>query len=459
MQPKSTLRAAMLGSYLLAFLYVCAFWFSPYRVSGYWQFIFVVCFLVAGEALARVLERSKSCIARICTLTPDEVPASPKPYPKEAIFWAICILGIGISIVLTMLFISARPAFWQWNAVREKGLVASYGYLAMHAMAVYWVVCRFGWLCRGKTSEWFAVDACNALVFFPFGCFFLRIKLFWQGVYRFCKGQFTAKLEKKPAITTAIVLGVCVFFFVAALNLLRASDAVFAEFLSKFCIDVSLNFSSEWYEFWMKFLFSLPVGAYFFGLFARCMQRKQISSALESALVTPLQASEKLRVVSPRTLTAVLCCFIGLYLLYFGVQAEYYLSAFWGDLPERFTFSEYARQGFFELCKLMTLNFALLLGVAKVSEVPLRKAKCLRVAAYTLLGASLLFAATAMAKLLLYIGAYGFTDLRLLSAWAILVLVVAVMLAIQTIHRAQPVAHKLIYFAAATFTLLCILAV
>ncbi len=35
----------------------------------------------------------------------------------------------------------------------------------------------------------------------------------------------------------------------------------------------------------------------------------------------------------------------------------------------------------------------------------------------------------------------------------------AVVFALQTLHRAQPVVHKLIYVAAATFTLLCFLGV
>ncbi len=468
--PLLLLRATLLGSYLLAFLYVCSFLFAPYKTHGYWELAFVVCFLLAGELLARALAKSKRRLCPSAILpaeelpdrwslaTPSAAPAAPLPYPKEATFWAICALGIGIAFALQTYFIDARPAFWQWNDRYSRGTILIYASAVLHGMAAYWVVCRFGWLCRGKTGGWLVADVCNALIFFPFGSFFLRLKLFWQGVCRLCKQRFTTKLEKKPAVTTIIILGVFAFFFVAALDLLRASDAIFADFLSQFCISFSLTFSSEWYEFWMKFFISLPVGAYFFGLLARCMQRKQTPSALESALATPLQAGEKLRVVSPRTLAAALCCFIGLYLLYFGVQAEYYLSAFWGDLPARVTFSEYARQGFFELCKLMALNFALLFCAAKVSKTPLRQAKALRAAAYALLAASLLFAATAMAKLLLYIRVYGFTDLRLLSAWAILVLVVAAVLAIQTIRKAQPVAAKIIYFAAASFTLLCLLA-
>lgn len=440
MQPKSILHAAWVGSYPLAFLYINNI-LSAGTKNGVSVLVFVLCFLLAGEALAWALECSESR----CT-----------SYPREAIFWAICAIGIALAFVLHDQFGIMRPLFWDWN--RGRGLILFYGELCLHLIAAYWVVCRFGWLCRGKTGGWLVVDACNALVFFPFGSFFLRVKLFWQGVYHLCKRHLSAKIEKKPAAITAIILGVFCLFFSAALGLLRQSDAVFAAFLSQFHFDFTLTFSFEWNEFWVKLLLSLPVGAYFFGLFSRCMQLRQAPSAFERELAAPLRAAHQLRVVSPRALTAVLCCFIGLYLLYFGVQAEYYLSAFWGDLPAAFTFSEYARKGFFELCKLMALNFALLFCVAKVSKTPLRQHKGLRIAGYGLLITSLFFAATALAKLVLYIDAYGFTDLRLLSAWGISVLVVAVVLAMQTMHHAQPVVAKLTYFAAGSFTLLCLLA-
>ncbi len=440
MRSKSILHAALLGSYPLAFLYINNFLCAATK-NGVSMLVFVLCFFLAGEALAWALERSK----RIAT-----------SYPREAIFWAICAIGAALALVLHDCFGVMRPLFWDWN--RDRGLVLFYGELWLHLIAAYWVVCRFGWLCRTKTSGWLVVDVCNALIFFPFGSFFLRMKLFWQGVYCLCKQHFSAKTEKKSGVTTLVILDGFVLLFLLAVNLLRASDAVFAAFLSQFHFDFILAFSFEWNEFWIKLCLSLPVGAYFFGLFARSMQARQAPSAFERELAAPLRAAHQLRVVSPSALTAVLACFIGLYLLYFGVQAEYYLSAFWGDLPAAFTFSEYARKGFFELCKLMTLNFALLFCVAKVSHIPLRKHKGLRIAGYGLLMTSLLFAATALAKLLLYIDAYGFTDLRLLSAWAIVVLVVAVVLAMQTMHRARPVVAKLTYLAAGSFTLLCLLA-
>ncbi len=439
------LVGTMVGSYLLGFLYLESFLFATYRTHGYWELGFTLCFFAAGELLARTLAKSEGCTATM-------------PAPKEHYFWMACAITIGIASALDTYFIDARPAFWQWNDRYSAGTILIYGNFILHALAAYWVVCRFGWLCRGKTGAWIVVDSCNALIFLPFGSFFVRFKLFWQGVYYSCKQYLAPKCKQKPSVAACLILGVFVAFFWVALSLLQASDTVFAAFLRQFQFNFSWELSTEWGEFLLKFCLSLPVGAYLFGLFSRCMQAKQTPTALEREVTPLLHAAQKLRVLAPATLTAVLGCFIGLYLLYFGVQAEHYLSAFWGNLPERFTFSEYARQGFFELCKLMTLNFMLLGIIAKVSTRPLRSCKGLRAAGYGLLGISLLFAATALAKLILYIKIFGFTDLRLLSIWGITVLVVAVLFAMQTLHKAQPIAHKLIYFAAASFSLLCLLA-
>ncbi len=174
---------------------------------------------------------------------------------------------------------------------------------------------------------------------------------------------------------------------------------------------------------------------------------------------TCIAKSAQWRILSPAVLAALLGGFVLLYALYFGVQLEYFLGAFWGELPAHFTFSEYARKGYFELCQLMTLNFTVLALAAKCSTVPLRKTKALKTAAVVLLISSLLFAATAFAKLGLYISAYGITELRMLSCWGVSVLCVAVALALASIHRARPVFAKLMYVACASFTVLCFLCV
>ena len=116
-----------------------------------------------------------------------------------------------------------------------------------------------------------------------------------------------------------------------------------------------------------------------------------------------------------------------LYLLFFVSQREYYLSAFTGKLPEGAVFASYARNGFFNLCAVATVNALLLLALSLLTKKRMDGSRGLpeRVGGILLSLATLLLITTAMAKLVMYISVYGFSLLRLLAAWAMLLLAVA----------------------------------
>ena len=71
---------------------------------------------------------------------------------------------------------------------------------------------------------------------------------------------------------------------------------------------------------------------------------------------------------APRStvLTALLVLCV-VYLLFISMQAKYLFGAFWGALPEGFSYSEYARQGFFELCRVAAINIVILLATKLIS--------------------------------------------------------------------------------------------
>ena len=88
--------------------------------------------------------------------------------------------------------------------------------------------------------------------------------------------------------------------------------------------------------------------------------------------------------------------------------------------------------------------------------MPLRSNKLLRAFALILMAESLLLAVTAGSKLWLYIARFGFTPLRLLSSWAVVVLAAGCVLAVATILRPCRAVQKWIWFAAGSFALLCL---
>ncbi len=120
--------------------------------------------------------------------------------------------------------------------------------------------------------------------------------------------------------------------------------------------------------------------------------------------------------VTAVTLFAILSVF---YTVYLFSQLAYFFSAFKGILPDGYslTASAYARRGFFELCAVSAINMGLLgliTGLAKRNDenkIPLS----VRVTATLICGFSVIFTATAISKMIFYIGLYGLTRLRLLT--------------------------------------------
>ena len=114
-----------------------------------------------------------------------------------------------------------------------------------------------------------------------------------------------------------------------------------------------------------------------------------------------------------------------LYLMYFISQANYFLSAFAGRLPDNMAYSEYARRGFFELCTIAVINLAVILGMLTFSKKregkpsPALKAYTCIISTFTLFIIS-----TAIAKMFMYIGEYGLTRLRLYTSWFMVLLAV-----------------------------------
>ena len=113
-----------------------------------------------------------------------------------------------------------------------------------------------------------------------------------------------------------------------------------------------------------------------------------------------------------------LSAFAVCYLLYLFSQLAYFFSAFRGFLPEgEMTYAQYARKGFFEMCIIAVINlvmvFAALLLAKKQDGRVCRGIQILStfIAVFTLI-----IIATAISKMVLYIGAYGMTCLRLTTS-------------------------------------------
>ncbi len=106
------------------------------------------------------------------------------------------------------------------------------------------------------------------------------------------------------------------------------------------------------------------------------------------------------------------------YLVYLLSQTAYFFSAFSGILPEgAASYAKYARRGFFELCAVCAINlfvffFMIILSRSKNGGMPsVLKAHGVFLSVFTLV-----ITATAISKMVMYIGKYGMTVDRIFSS-------------------------------------------
>ena len=283
----------------------------------------------------------------------------------------------------------------------------------IHCFAVYWLMNRSGRMTESGSGPFSPLDMLNGFVILPFKNFFLRIRVLLAAI--------TSKLKKgdgktaKSGAFIAVLVGIVLFY--AAGALLSAADATFNKIIASFLDFLRFDLSAE---FIWRVLVSLPVGAYLFGLIAGT--GREDPSALAGKKNNILKRLDELKKVPIKVWTIIIAAFNILYLIFFIIQGSYLFGAFSRTLPEGFTIAQYARQGFFELCLIMGINFLLLWIVVKSSSGDIRLNRPAMLMSSLLIVESLLFSVTAFSKLMLYISCFGFTPLRLQSTWLVVVL-------------------------------------
>ena len=202
--------------------------------------------------------------------------------------------------------------------------------------------------------------------------------------------------------------------------------------------------------------FGVLIGLWLFAVCFSAVQRKK----KEEPFPADAQYAEKLdalRLIPNLGLYAGVTPICLMYLVYVISQTNYFLSAFTGRLPEGMIYSEYARRGFFELCAIAVINLGVILvltGCAKKGGAD--RPKALTVYAVILCLFTLFIIATAIAKMVLYISAYGMTELRFYTTWFMVLLVaVFLVLLVRQFASKLPTASVLTGVLTAMLAVLC----
>ncbi len=366
--------------------------------------------------------------------------------PWESWIWLICLW------VIT--FVTECKPFWNVIPLRVGRIWSDsvWIWLFVHCFAVYWVLCCTGKLVKGRSSHFLPLDALNGAIIFPFKHYALKIRSLWWGLThrkRSCKGS----LRRVGYALLALCIA-AIFLYIAG-GLLMQADSTFQALLGDLRAAIGLERllnSTVIMNFLFRFLLSLPVGSYLNSLIAGSMRETPETLQRQSCGVSSFLAA--LQKIPGIVWNVLLGVFVLFYLAFFAIQAGYLFGAILHQTaPGVYTLAEYARQGFFELCKIMALNFALLWVVVVSSEVPVRSRLLSKAMCTLLLGESILFAVTAFSKLYLYISAFGFTPLRFQSAWLICVLLAGCVCTLIYLWSGKNTARAWVLFTGVSLTL------
>ncbi len=411
----------VLASYLVGYMYITQYSFSFSEYYNFHRMLFLIIFVAWVELTYYFVGEKPERKVRI------------EPY-----FWLFCLICVATVINLDHGYI-----------VRGDGLTEFFAGMFMHSLAIYWVLVRFDILIDGETGRFFLLDLFYGSIIIPIGNCLFREKIILTGGADLLKKGATKKEGKGKILPTVFVIFGSILLLLAVISLLSDTDENFAKIFDNMFLALDFNFYLVDHLYYL--IFSIPIGGYLFGL-VYGSQNKIRKAATANTIITSVQ---KFRTINPALLAAIVILFSAVYALYIGLQVSYFIGGFFGELPENFTYAQYARQGFFELCVIMGINLCLLFAVSKLTVKPLRQQKLLKITSLTFLVICMFFAITALSKLILYIDAYWLTALRLLSGWAILVLIVATVLSFITILKPIKAVRVLVYFAVTSFAVFC----
>jgi hypothetical protein len=276
-------------------------------------------------------------------------------------------------------------------------------------VSLIWIMDTCGTSVSERLSGYILSDAVNQIFVVPFTNFAGAFTSLIQGAKQ--------RSGSRRGLYAAIGVIVAIPVIAGVTSLLMSADRGFADVMERILETVNLE---TFGRYLVELLVGIPVACYIYGSafgnghgrYADRLTKAGADEALARAHRIPLAA------VRPG-----LVILAALYVLFFVAMGAYLFSAFRGDLPSDYTYAEYARRGFFELCGVSAINLAVIAFVylfAKrgAGEYP----KSLRALTAAISLMTMLLVLTAASKMLLYIQMYGLTRLRVYTLWFMLLM-------------------------------------
>ncbi|MBP5270823.1 MAG: DUF4173 domain-containing protein [Clostridia bacterium] len=148
-----------------------------------------------------------------------------------------------------------------------------------------------------------------------------------------------------------------------------------------------------------------------------------------------------------------------LYAVFIAAQSDYYKAVLTSTLPSAYSFSEFARDGFFRLCIVAAVNALTLIALRAFSKKTEsgKTPVAVRVITVLLSLMTVVISSTAISQMIMYVRQYGLTRLRLYALWfmALLILLFIVAILHQFIEKI-PFTAAVILLTVSCFTLLAV---
>ena len=223
--------------------------------------------------------------------------------------------------------------------------------------------------------------------------------------------MFTGKARTSGKTIGKIFLGLAVTIIPTIIvALLLSYDSNFINLLDKILdFDIATVFSHIF-----SFGFAIPIGMFLFGLYNSASENKCKETINAISCKKAYQATKFVPAV---TVIAAVIPLVFLYVVFFISQWDYYISGFVGYLPEEFSYAEYAREGFFQLCTVAVINLVIILSIVVFMRRNIdRPSVTLKIVSITFSLCTLILISTAIAKMIMYINNYGMTELRITTS-------------------------------------------
>lgn len=213
----------------------------------------------------------------------------------------------------------------------------------------------------------------------------------------YCKNKLDKKNSKYLYLLMGI--GITIPLFAIVFILLTSADAVFRNMADHVLANIS---GGDLYLMTLMFLF-MAMASY---CIVAYVSKKQIKEE-----VVDSRKWEPLIGIPVATILSVL------YLVFSGIQIMY---LFMGNmqLPEGYTYAEYAREGFFQLLAVSILNLVIVL----VGLYFFKPSKVLKTVLTVMSLCTFIMIASSTMRMIIYIQYYYLTFLRILVLWSLLVL-------------------------------------